>query len=146
MLFRSYSRLIFSEKITDKHPKQSGRKCYGAAEGAYTGTACSFGVAEGEVLLVDTPSLQLDTKGKILVTKMTDPGWVFLIAPAKAIVSEKGSLLSHTAIISRELGKPAVTGVEHITEYLKTGDRVRVDGNTGTVTLLPAAPPPPCHK
>lgn len=142
----AYSRLIFSEKITDKHPKQSGRKCYGAAEGAYTGTACSFGVAEGEVLLVDTPSLQLDTKGKILVTKMTDPGWVFLIAPAKAIVSEKGSLLSHTAIISRELGKPAVTGVEHITEYLKTGDRVRVDGNTGTVTLLPAAPPPPCHK
>lgn len=89
------------------------------------------------MLLIETPSPLLDTKGKILVTKMTDPGWVFLIAPAKAIVSEKGSLLSHTAIISRELKKPAVVGIEHITEYLKTGDRIRVDGDAGTVTILP---------
>lgn len=102
----------------------------------FVGTACSSGIAEGEVLLVKEPSPLLDTKGKILVTKMTDPGWVFLIAPAKAVVSEKGSLLSHTAIISRELRKPAVVGIEHITKYLKTGDRVRVDGNTGTVTVL----------
>ena len=105
----------------------------------HTGTACSPGIAEGEVLLIDNPSPLLDTKGKILVTKMTDPGWVFLIAPAKAIVSEKGSLLSHTAILARELKKPAVTGVEHITEYLRTGDRIRVDGDTGVVTILHSA-------
>ena len=78
----------------------------------------------------------MDTENRILVTKMTDPGWVFLIAGAKAVVSEKGSLLSHTAIISRELGKPAVVGIPHITEELEDGDLVRVDGNTGTVTVL----------
>ena len=88
------------------------------------------------MLVVREPSLETDTKDRILVTGMTDPGWVFLIAGAKAIVSEKGSLLSHTAIISRELGKPAVAGIPHITEYLKDGDRVRVDGDAGTVTRL----------
>lgn len=132
----AYSRLMFSGKVTDKHPRNSRNMQYNEADGIYTGTASSPGIAEGEVLLIDTPALGLDTKDKILVTKMTDPGWVFLIAPAKAIISEKGSLLSHTAIISRELKKPAVVGIEHITEYLKTGDRIRVDGDTGTVTMI----------
>lgn len=131
-----YSRLVFSGKIVNKHPRRNRRMCRPMADGVYTGTACSPGIAEGEVLLVDKPSPLLDTKGKILVTKMTDPGWVFLIAPAKAIVSEKGSLLSHTAIISRELRKPAVAGIDHITECLKTGDRVRVDADAGVVTVL----------
>ncbi len=133
----AFSRLVFSGKITDKHPQSSQKMRYVNADGTYAGIPCSSGTAEGEVLCIDTPSPGLDTRGRILVTKMTDPGWVFLIAPAKAIVSEKGSLLSHTAIISRELGKPAVVSVEHITEYLKTGDRVRVDGDSGTITLLP---------
>lgn len=132
----SYARLVFSGKIVEKHPQKTDRLCYDRAEGVYNGTPCSPGIAEGEVLLVDKPSPLLDTKGKILVTKMTDPGWVFLIVPAKAIVSEKGSLLSHTAILSRELKKPAVLGIEHITEYLKTGDFLRVDGDTGAITVL----------
>lgn len=131
-----YSRLVFSGKVINKHPRENRRIRHDATEGIYTGTACSPGIAEGEVLLIENPSPLLDTKGKILVTKMTDPGWVFLIAPAKAIVSEKGSLLSHTAIISRELKKPAVVGIEHITECLRTGDRVRVDGDAGIITVL----------
>lgn len=133
-----YSRLIFSGKVINKNPRRNRRIRHDATEGVYTGTACSPGIAEGEVLLIENPSPLLDTKGKILVTKMTDPGWVFLIAPAKAIVSEKGSLLSHTAIISRELKKPAVVGIEHITECLRTGDRVRVDGDAGIITVLSA--------
>lgn len=137
--FRSlpaWSRLVFSGKVLDRHPKKVQNKKHEKRQRVFTGTACSQGVAEGEVLVVREPSLETDTKDRILVTGMTDPGWVFLIAGAKAIVSEKGSLLSHTAIISRELGKPAVAGIPHITEYLKDGDRVRVDGDAGTVTRL----------
>ncbi len=132
----AYSRLVFSGKVTDKQPQNVRRTSGSGSKTAYTGTACSQGIAEGKVLVIRHPARQTDTENRILVTKMTDPGWVFLIAGAKAVVSEKGSLLSHTAIISRELGKPAVVGIPHITEELEDGDLVRVDGNTGTVTVL----------
>jgi len=132
----AYSRLVFSGKIKHKNPRRIDSKAYDSRARIYTGTACSSGTATGKVLLVDHPSLQLDVKDKILVTKMTDPGWVFLIASAKGIVAEKGSLLSHTAIISRELGRPSIVGIPHITEILKDGDIVEVDWDTGTLTIL----------
>ena len=67
---------------------------------------------------------------------MTDPGFAFLIANCKGIISEKGSLLSHTAIICRELKVPAVVGVEKALEYLKNGDKVKLDANNGTITII----------
>ncbi len=67
---------------------------------------------------------------------MTDPGWVFLLAGASGIIAEKGSLLSHTAIISRELGKPAVVDVNNATKILKTGDFVKIDGDAGRIVRL----------
>ena len=87
------------------------------------------------MLVVHHPSeVREGAKDKILVTQMTDPGWVFLLTQAKGIIAEKGSLLSHTAIISRELGIPAVVGIKQATTHLKTGDRVILDGNSGKVT------------
>lgn len=132
----AFSRLIFSGKVIDKAPKDSRKMSYSRTESFFYGIPCSPGCFTGEVLIVEQPSPVLDTKGKILVAKMTDPGWVFLIAQAGAILSEKGSLLSHTAIISRELGKPSVVGIDHITEYLKTGDMVQVDGDSGVVIVI----------
>ena len=67
---------------------------------------------------------------------MTDPGWVFLLATAKGVISEKGSLLSHTAIISRELKKPSIVGVEKLTDTVRTGDLIRMDGGTGKIEIL----------
>ena len=67
---------------------------------------------------------------------MTDPGWVFLLASAKGIVTEKGSLLSHTAIIARELRIPSIVAVENATELLKNGDIVEMDGSTGDIHIL----------
>lgn len=132
----AYSRLVFSKTVTDRHPGKVQKTLNRQRGKVYMGTACSQGTAEGRVLIVENPALLPDTTDRILVAKMTDPGWVFLIARAGAIIAEKGSLLSHTAIISRELLKPAVVGIPHITEILKDGDLVRVDGNTGTVTIL----------
>lgn len=137
--FRSlppYSRLVFSGKVTDKHPRNIQKNTITNRQDVYTGIPCSPGTATGRVLIIEDPSRPADTAGRILVTRMTDPGWVYLIAHAKAIVAEKGSLLSHTAIIARELSRPAVVGISHITELLRDGDLVRVDGNTGTVTVL----------
>ena len=78
----------------------------------------------------------VDVAGKILVTKMTDPGWVFLLASAGGLISEKGSLLSHTAIISREIGIPSIVGVDDLLDTVRTGDILRMDGNTGRIEIV----------
>ena len=100
------------------------------------GIASSTGKVIGEILVIDEPSLSIDSTDKIIVTKSTDPGGGFLIQHAKGIVAEKGSLLSHTAIISRELHKPAVVNVKDCTRILKTGDIVELDADTGIVKIL----------
>ncbi len=101
-----------------------------------TGVAVSKGIAEGEALVITEPVLNADVKGKILVSKMTDPGWVFLMSQAIALVTEKGSLLSHTAIVGRELGIPVVVAVQDATQRIKTGERMRVNGSTGIIERL----------
>lgn len=132
----AYTRLVFAEKVFDKSPKNIGGMRAVQATDHLEGIACSGGKVRGEALLVENPTLQTDTAGKILVAKMTDPGWVFLLAGAAGIIAEKGSLLSHTAIISRELHKPAVVGVENAARLLRSGDMVEIDGDTGRVTIL----------
>lgn len=132
----AYSRLVFSGEVFDKNPSSVGEMQFETEADSFVGIPCSQGCAEGEALLVTDPSEDINTEGKILVTKMTDPGWVFLIAGAKGIVAEKGSLLSHTAIISRELGKPAIAGADNITRILKNGDIIRIDGGSGEISII----------
>jgi pyruvate,water dikinase len=81
------------------------------------------------------PDSRVRVAGEILVAAATDPGWVFLMVAAGGLVSEKGSVLSHTAIIGRELGIPTVVGVAAATQRL--ADRVvLLDGGAGTVTIV----------
>ncbi len=132
----AYQRLIFEEKEFDKkHQKINSHQMRKKAD-VLSGTPCSDGDVEGEVLVVEDVNHVKDYQDKILVTKMTDPGWVFLIVRAKGVISEKGSLLSHTAIISREVKIPSIVGVEHVTNILKTGDWVRMNGNTGEIRIV----------
>jgi len=100
------------------------------------GIAVSKGIAEGYALVITEPALNANVKGKILVTKMTDPGWVFLMSQSIALISEKGSLLSHTAIVGRELGIPVIVGVQDVIQKIKTGDKIRVNGSSGIIELL----------
>ena len=133
-----YTRLVFSDKVVNKENTMIEAHVIND-KNILHGTASSSGVVTGEVLLVDAPNLSINTHGKILVTKSTDPGWVFLIQNASGIIAEKGSLLSHTAIISRELHKPAIVNVKDCTQILKTGDVVELDANTGTIKILSKA-------
>jgi pyruvate,water dikinase len=71
--------------------------------------------------------------GEILIARSTDPGWIFLMVCAAGLVVEKGSPLSHTAIIGRELGIPTVVGAKGATRLIPEGAAVRVDADTGGV-------------
>ncbi len=131
-----YTRLIFEDKEFDKRHSSVNSHKRRNSENSLQGVPCSGSITEGEALVISCPEDAHDVKDKILVTKMTDPGWVFLLASAKGVISEKGSLLSHTAIISRELNIPSVVGVERLTDTIKSGDLIRMDGGTGKIEIL----------
>lgn len=135
-LLPAYSRIVFSSKAFDKNHRNINMTSVYSGKDELLGVPCSNGVVEGEAYIVTDVKKASNVKNKILITKMTDPGWVFLLAEAKGVVSEKGSLLSHTAIISRELGIPAVVGIDNLMSTVKNGDIIRLDGATGVVKIV----------
>ena len=132
----AYSRLLFDQEIIEKHPKKMHVHEKRIDKKNLTGIPCSVGTAEGEALVITDVKKHYNVKDKILITKMTDPGWVFLLTTAKGVISEKGSLLSHTAIISREIGIPSIVGVDNLINTIKTGDKIRMNGTTGKIEII----------
>jgi phosphohistidine swiveling domain-containing protein len=103
-----------------------------------SGQGVSAGITEGIALVLENPNeaLESELKDFILITKNTDPAWVYIMSRSLGLISEKGSLLSHTAIIGRELSIPTIVGVKHATNKIKTGDRIRMDATTGKIKVL----------
>ena len=135
-LLPAYSRIVFADSEFNKsHTSVNSHRVYHDI-GTLQGTPCSAGVVTAEALVVTDVTKIGNVAGKILVTKMTDPGWVFLLTHAAGVISEKGSLLSHTSIISRELKIPSIVGVQGLVDSVETGDILRMDGNTGTIEII----------
>ena len=104
----------------------------------FFGRGVSKGIFRGEVLKIK--SLQevraTEAKGKILLSYSTDPGWFPYLNMAEGLITERGSLLSHSAILARELEKPAVVNIPNIMEELKSGDIVEIDGDLGICSVI----------
>ena len=95
------------------------------------------GVSEGVARVVlDSSDPTALGPGDVLVAPSTDPSWTPLFVPAGGVVVDVGAALSHAIIVSRELGIPCVVSATNATRRIRDGARVRVDGNTGVVTVL----------
>lgn len=104
-----------------------------------TGLAGCAGVAEGRARVVTDPSDPGDLgPGDVLVAPLTDPAWTPLFVPVEAVVVDVGGQMSHAVIVSRELGRPCVVAATDASRRIPDGARIRVDGATGTVTILEA--------
>lgn len=101
----------------------------------FKGTGCYPGQLTAEICYVKNVTDAKNLSGKILLAERTDPGWTPLFYLAKAVIVEKGSILSHAAIVAREVGIPIIIGVPQITQKLKSGDRVSVNGSTGEIKI-----------
>lgn len=132
----AFSRIIFEKEEFSKHHVSVNSHRMRSSEGVMQGVPCSGGISEGEALVVEDISMLENSKDRILVTKMTDPGWVFYLASAKGVISQKGSILSHTAIISREIGIPSIVGVTDVMNRINTGDIVKMDGSSGRIEIV----------
>jgi pyruvate,water dikinase len=96
-----------------------------------TGVGCCPGKVSGRVRVVRDPRTATLCPGEILVAERTDPSWVMLFPLAKGLLVERGSLLSHSAIVAREMGIPAIVSVAGVTRWLEDGDWVELDGTSG---------------
>jgi rifampicin phosphotransferase len=103
--------------------------------GLLRGTGCCPGVVTGPVKVLRTPSEDARLDGEILVAERTDPGWVPLYPSVSGLLIERGSILSHSAIVAREMGIPTIVGIAGLVSTLQTGQVVTMDGGTGTVRL-----------
>lgn len=103
---------------------------------ALKGVGCSPGRIEAECLVLSQAKVDTEIKGKILITKTTDPGWVLLMMQASGVIVENGNILSHAAIVGRELGIPTVIDCKGATTQIESGMRILMDGTSGEVKIL----------
>ena len=101
-----------------------------------SGLAACPGVVEGRVARVTDPNDPGEIDGAVLIAYRTDPGWVSLFPRIAALVVERGSLLSHSAVVAREMGIPSVVAVAGVMDAFTSGDAVRVDAISGTIERL----------
>ena len=118
--------------------EKTGKEDGESAPRVFFGRGVSKGIFRGEVLKIK--SLQelsvAEAKGKILLSYSTDPGWFPYLNMAGGLITERGSLLSHSAILARELEKPAVVNIPNIMEELQSGDMVEIDGDLGICSVI----------
>ena len=119
-------------QIFSEDPKLAGQR----DQQILKGLPCYPGVVTGSTRLLLTPTQDLDLQQKILCTMRTDPGWAPLFAHLKGLIVERGSTLSHSAIVAREMGLPAIVGVPNVTKILRDGELVEINGQSGTITRL----------
>lgn len=103
------------------------------------GAGCYPGEVSGEVILIKDPTDELEVKDKIVCALRTDPGWAALFPACRGVLIEKGSSLSHSVILLRELGIPTIINIPGLTRRLASGSHVRMDGRKGTIEVLPHA-------
>ena len=108
-------------------------------EESITGVGASSGVTKAKVRIVNDPKEIGNLNGEIMIAKCTDPSWVTLFPSASGILVERGSMLSHSAIVAREMGIPCIVGLSSLFQNLKTGDLVEMNGGTGQIKILKRA-------
>ena len=120
------------------YPEKFERQQEGkAVKGEIRGLGGSPGIVEGVARIVKSPQEFASVKqGDIMVCLMSNPAWIVVFSKIAAIVTDSGGVLSHSATVAREFMIPSVVGTGNATTEIKTGDRIRVDGDNGVVTIL----------
>ncbi|HEV2130721.1 MAG TPA: PEP-utilizing enzyme, partial [Longimicrobiaceae bacterium] len=103
------------------------------AEGDLKGMGCCPGVVRAPVRIVRNPREAGELAGHILVAERTDPGWTLLFPAVRGLLVQRGSLLSHSAIVAREMGIPCIVAVPNLLGILRDGEVVVMEGATGSI-------------
>jgi pyruvate,water dikinase len=124
------------------NPFRSDKTAVPTSGDALQGIGCCPGVVRARARVITDPRQAVIEPGEILVAPRTDPGWIMLFPSAAGLLVEHGSLLSHSAIVAREMGIPAIVSIEGLTAWARTGDQLELDGSTGVVRRITESPKP----
>ena len=100
------------------------------------GRGCTKGLIQGKIKVFKDYHLPEKIDFEIAVAKNTDPGWTPLLGLCKGLIIENGGILSHAAIVSRELGIPTIIGVKNATKLLKSGQTLKINGSNGNIEII----------
>jgi pyruvate,water dikinase len=125
--FETYGMVYLGNTFTSKEQASA------VTQGDLKGIGCCPGVVRGPVRVISDPRNATLNAGEILVAERTDPGWIMLFPAAAGVLVERGSLLSHSAIVAREMGIPAIVSVQGLTRSLVDGEWVEFDGSSGVI-------------
>jgi pyruvate,water dikinase len=120
--------------LSQRHIRENEQEIQ--SSGTLKGLGCCPGIVRGRARVITDPKGAVIHHGEILVAQRTDPGWIMLFPVASGVLVEYGSLLSHAAIVVREMGIPAVVSVKDLLAQVKTGDMLELDGEKGLVTKI----------
>lgn len=131
--FKTYGTVSYANHFVGEVPADQGP----VDPNVLKGISCCPGVVKNHVRVIRSPQDDMSLNGQILVAERTDPGWVPLYPAASGLLIERGSILSHSAIVARELGLPTIVGIKNLTKRIKDGQLVEMDARQGTVHLNP---------
>lgn len=132
--FETRGAVPVGNTYTDTKPSHSKQNAN--VDGLLRGIGACPGVVRGRIRVIRDPRGIELSPGTIVVAERTDPGWIMLFPAAEGMLVEHGSLLSHSAIVSRELGVPSIVSIPNLTETLRDGQLVEMDGQQGTIHIL----------
>ena len=130
--FSTYGIVYKSNDYTTENKAEENNK----TDGDLSGIGCCAGIVRAKVKIVRSVAESSGLEGCIMVAERTDPGWVPLFPISKGILVERGRILSHSAIVAREMGIPAIVGINNLLTALKDGDEIEMDGATGVIRII----------
>ncbi len=122
--------------LSKKHIKNTTIDMNLTDENSIKGLPCCAGIVRGIARVITNPNNANLKAGEILVAQRTDPGWIMLFPLASAVLVEYGSLLSHAAIVVREMSIPAIVSVPNLFEWINDGDEIEINGETGIIRRI----------
>ena len=134
--FEAYEKEEVPSRVIEPSPPLKDQRGDEEIENELKGNGCYPGVVDGECVVITTPDGDLDVEGKIIVAQRTDPGWAALFPICKGVLIEKGSSLSHSVILLRELGIPTIINIPRLTRRLETGQHIKMNGKTGKIEIV----------
>ncbi len=131
-----YSSIEVPDRVYFPMPIETYVLLAGIKKEVLHGEGCAGEVVVGEAIVVDNVNDNLDVQGKIIIAKRTDPGWISLFPSSLGVIIERGSSLSHSVILLREMNKPSIINVPELLQQIHTGDVIQLNPITGEIKII----------